>query len=120
MDAVTGFLSANPEVIAISVAVVILLLLYFILKSFFKIMMIALVILLAAFGYYSFQDPAKVPDNIRKPMEAIKSGFNDLTGKSKTFLKDTKDLYKETKNASGDVNKLLKDSDQQAEKEFKK
>jgi hypothetical protein len=36
--------------------------------------------------------------------------------KSKGFFKDTKELYKESKEVPGDVNKLLKESNKQAGK----
>jgi hypothetical protein len=48
------------------------------------------------------------------------SGINELTDKSKSFYKDSKDLYKKTKEAPGDVNKLLKDSNKETEKEYSK
>jgi len=79
-----------------------------------------LLILLGAFGYYYFKDPSTVPEKIKESMETMKSGFNDVENKSKTLYKDSKELYKKTKDSSGDVNKLLKDSNKEAEKEFKK
>jgi hypothetical protein len=40
--------------------------------------------------------------------------------KSKNFGKDSKELYKESKEIPGDVNKLIKDSDKDLDKEVKK
>ncbi|PKN06368.1 MAG: hypothetical protein CVU72_04835 [Deltaproteobacteria bacterium HGW-Deltaproteobacteria-7] len=120
MDAITGYISAHPAALVIGVIFIIIFLLHFIFKSLIKLVLIMLLVLGIAFGYYYFQDPAKVPENVKETMEIIKSGANDMVEKSKTFFSDSKKLYKETKEGSGDVNKLLNESGKEVEKEFKK
>jgi hypothetical protein len=83
-------------------------------------MLITLFILLAAFGYYYFKDPGTMPDKVKESVETVKAGINELTDKSKSFYRDSKDLFKKTKEAPGDVNKLLKDSNKETEKEYSK
>jgi len=82
--------------------------------------LIILFLLLAAFGYYYFQDPDKMTEKIEKSINMMKSGINEIVDTSKNFRKDSKELFKESKEVPGDVNKLLKDSDKSADKEFKK
>jgi len=120
MDAITGYISAHPAALVIGVIFIIILLLHFIFKSLIKIVLIMLLVFGVAFGYYYFQDPAKVPESIKETMEIVKSGVNDMAQKSKTFFSDSKKLYKKTKEGSGDVNRLLKDSDSELDKDFKK
>jgi hypothetical protein len=85
-------------------------------KSLIKLALILLLILLAAFGYYYLEDPNKMPEKIDKSINMMKSGANEIVDKSKGFFKDTKELYKESKEVPGDVNKLLKESNKQAGK----
>ncbi len=82
-------------------------------------MLIILFIVLAAFGYYYFKDPSTMPEKVKESIETMRSGINEIKDKSKSFYKDSKDLYKKTKEAPGDVNKLLKDSEKETEKEYK-
>jgi hypothetical protein len=117
MDAITGYISAHPAVLVIGLVIIVVLFLQFTFKSLIKLVLIMLFILLAAFGYYYFKDPGAMPKNI---MESIESGINGFSDRSKTFLKDSKDLYKKGKEAPGDVNKLLKDSDKELDKDLKK
>ena len=120
MDAITGYISAHPGVLIMIVVFIIILILHFVFKSLFKLALILLIVLLAASGYYYFKDPDKMPEKIEKSIDMMKSGFNEIVDKSKGFFKDTNELYKKGKEVPGDVNKLLKDSDKDVDKEFKK
>ena len=107
MDAITGYFSTHPAVLVIGIIFIIILLLTSFFKNLIKLMLIMLFVLLAAFGYYYFKDPGTMPEKIKESVETMKAGINELTDKSKNFYKDSKDLYKKTKEAPGDVNKLL-------------
>ena len=120
MDVITGYFSAHPGVFVIAVILIIIILLNLFFKNLIKLVLIMLFVLLAAFGYYYFKEPSTVPEKIKESIETMKSGINDIGDKSKTFFKDSKELYKKTKEAPGDVNRLLKDSDNNVDKEFKK
>ena len=120
MDAITGYISAHPAVLVMIVIFIIILILHFIFKNLIKLALIMLFILLAATGYYYFKDPDKMPEKIEKSINMMKSGINEIVDTSKSFSKDTKKLFKESKEMPGEVGKLLKDTDKQVDKEFKK
>jgi hypothetical protein len=111
MDAITGYMSAHPAALVTIVILIVIILMHFIFKSLIKLVLVMLFILMAAFGYYSFTDPAKMPKIVKESVEMMKSGINEIADKSKSFFKDSKELYKKTKDAPGDINKLLKESD---------
>jgi glucan phosphoethanolaminetransferase (alkaline phosphatase superfamily) len=116
MDAITGYIAAHPGVLIMIVVFIIILILHFMFKSLIKLALIVLLIFLAAFGYYYLEDPNKMPEKIDKTINMMKSGANEIVDKSKSFFKDTKDLYKESKDVPSDFNKMLKESDKQAGK----
>jgi ABC-type multidrug transport system fused ATPase/permease subunit len=116
MDAITGYIDAHPAVLIMIVLFVVILILYFIFTKFIKLVLLLLFILLAAGGYYYFKDPAKMPEKIKKSVDMMKSGINEVVDKSTSFYRDTKELYKKSKEVPGDVNKLLKDSNEKAGK----
>jgi hypothetical protein len=120
MDAITGYLSTHPAVLVIGVIFIAILILHFIFKNLAKLVLIMFFILLAAFGYDYLKDPDKVSEKIKKSVEIVKSGISDIKEKRKTIYKDTKELYNKGKEVPGDINKLLKESDKDADKEFKK
>jgi hypothetical protein len=49
-----------------------------------------------------------------------KSVISDVADKSKSIYKDSKELYKKGKEAPSDINKLLKDSNEEVRKKLKK
>jgi len=120
MDVITGYISAHPSVLVIGVILIIILLMTFIFKSLIKLVLVMLFVLLAAFGYYYFTDPAKMPEKVKDSVEIMKAGVQELKDKSKSFVTDSKELFKKTKEAPGNLNKLLKDSNKEAEKEYGK
>ena len=120
MNAITGYISAHPSVLVIIVIFIIILILHFIFKNLIRMLLILLIVLLAASGYYYFKDPDKMPEKIEKSINMMKSGINEIVDKSKSFRKDSKELFKKTKEVPGDVNKLIKDSDKDLDKEVKK
>ena len=116
MDVITGYLSAHPAVFVLIVILAIILILHVIFKNLIKLVLIMLIVLLTAFGYYYFKDPK----TIEKSFDTMKSGINEIVDTSKSFRKDTKELYKKGKEVPGDINKLLKDSNKDLDKELKK
>ncbi|KQC09413.1 MAG: hypothetical protein APR62_02470 [Smithella sp. SDB] len=116
MDAVTGYISAHPGVLVVIVVFIIMLMLHFIFKSFIKLALILLIILLALSGYYYLQDPDKMPEKINQSINMLKSGMSEIVNKSKGFFKDSKELYKESKEVPGDFNRMLKESEQKSGK----
>ena len=120
MDAITGYISSHPAVIVIIVIFIIILILHFIFKNLIKLVLIMLFILLAASGFYYFKDPDKMPEKIEKSINMMKSGINEIVDTTKNFRKDSKKLFKESKEMPGEVGKLLKEADKQVEKEVKK
>ncbi|MCX5848212.1 MAG: hypothetical protein NTW65_02000 [Deltaproteobacteria bacterium] len=120
MDAITGYLSTHPAVLVTGVIFIVILILHFIFKNLVKLVLIMFFVLLAAFGYDYLKNPNKVAEIIKESVETVKSGINDVTDKRKSIYEDTKELYNKGKKVPGDINKLLKDSDKEADKEFKK
>ena len=120
MDAINGYLSAHPAVFVIIVIFLIVLILHFIFKNLIRLVLILLFILLAASGYYYFKDPDKMPEKIEKSINIMKAGINEIVDKSKNFRKDSRELYKKSKEIPGEINKLLKETDKKVDKEFKK
>jgi hypothetical protein len=116
MEAIISYFSSHPTVLVIGIVLVIIFFLNFIFKSLFKLVLLVLVILFLTMGYYYFVAPEKVPDQIKETIETMKSGVEGFTEKGKSFYKDSKDLYKKGKNAPGDVNRLLKESEEEVSK----
>jgi hypothetical protein len=120
MDVITGYISAHPSVLVLGVILIAILLITFMFKSLIKLFLVLLFVVLAASGYYYFTDPGKVPDKVKDSVGLMKAGVQELEDKSKSFVTDSKELFKKTKEAPGNLNKLLKDSDKETEKEYKK
>jgi len=120
MDVITGYISAHPSVLVIGVILIAILLITFMFKSLIKLFLILLFVVLAASGYYYFTDPGKMPEKVKDSVELMKAGVQELKDKSKSFVTDSKELFKKTKEAPGNLNKLLKDSDKETEKEYGK
>lgn len=110
MDVITGYISAHPAVLIVGVIVIILFILNFAIKSIMKLILIVLFVMLAAFGYYALKDPGASPGIVTESVEIVKSGIDGFKEKSKSFFKDSKDLYKKSKAAPGEVNKMLDNS----------
>jgi hypothetical protein len=120
MDAITGYISAHPAVLVIIVIFIIMLILHFIFKNLIKLALVTVFILLAVSGFYYFKDPDKMPEKIEKSINLMKSGINEIVDKSKNFVKDSKELFKKSKEMPGEVDKLLKNSNKEVDKEYKK
>jgi hypothetical protein len=120
MDAITGYLSSHPIVLVISVVFIIILILHFIFKNLIKLVIIIFFVLLVAFGHDYFKDPATILKKVKETVEIGKSVISDVVDKSKSIYRDSKELYKKGKEAPSDINKLLKDSNKEVDKEVKK
>lgn len=120
MDAWTGYISAHPALVAMGVALVIILFLHFTFKSLAKLLLIGLIILLAIYGYYSFKNKDAANEATSQPKEMVQSVLDDVKAKSKTFASDVKDLYRKSKAAPKEVDKMLDASGKEVDKEIKK
>jgi len=116
MDAIVNYISAHPSMITLVVIFVAIMLLYFILKQFIKMLLIALFILMVVGGYYYFKEPGKTSERVKQSMETFQTGTGEIKDKFKNLYKDTIELFNQSKKVPGDINKLLKDSNEKAGK----
>jgi energy-coupling factor transporter transmembrane protein EcfT len=116
MDAIIDYISAHPAVITLLVIFVVIVLLYFVLKQFFKLLLVALFILMAVGGYYYFKEPNKTAQRIKKSIDTVQTGTDEITDKWKNFYRDTKELFNKGKKVPGDINRLLHESSEKMEK----
>lgn len=116
MDTITEYLSAHPAMFKFIVIFALIIILYFIFKQFLKLSLFLLLVVLVIAGYYYFQDPNKMPERVKKSIDTMMSGTTEVVNKSKSFYKDSKELINKTKELPGDVNKLLKGSEDEKEK----
>ncbi len=120
MDAITDFISAHPAIFGMGIALIILLFLHFTFKSMVKIFLIILIIILVIFGFYSFKDKDTMNDEINGSTKMTQSFIDDIKFKMSHMIDDMKDLYRKSKAAPKEVNKLLDSSDKQLDKDLKK
>jgi hypothetical protein len=120
MDAITSYISVHPIALVIGVVLIIVLFLHFTLKSLVKLVLIILFIFLAVFGYYHFKEKDTMIDETTGSKEMVQSAIDDVRDKSKSFSRDMKDLYRKSKAAPKEVDKLLDASDKQMDKELKR
>ncbi len=106
MDAIAGYLTANPTVFKIMIVFVLIVVAYFIFKQFLKLSLVLLLIVLAGAGYYYFNNPHKMSEDVKRSITTVKSGVE----KGKSFYKDSKELIDKTKKVPEDVNKFFKRS----------
>ncbi|MGV8058577.1 MAG: hypothetical protein AB2L12_11205 [Smithellaceae bacterium] len=111
MDTVMEYLSAHPAILKALVIFAIIVILYFIFKQFIKLALVLLIIVIAAAGYYYFQDPKKMSAKFKESIDTVQSGSEQVLKKSKSFYKDSKELIDQTKKMPGDVNRLLKSTE---------
>jgi hypothetical protein len=104
MDAITGYLTANPTVFKVMIIFVLIIVAYFIFKQFLKLSLVLLLIVLAGAGYHYFNNPQNMSEDVQKSISTVKSGVE----KGKSFYKDSKELIDKTKKVPGDINKFLK------------
>ncbi len=112
MDAITGYLIANPTVFKVMVVLVLIVVAYFIFKQFLKLSLVLLLIVLAGAGYHYFNNPEKMSEDVKKSITTVKSGVE----KGKSLYKDSKDLIDKSKKVPEDVSKFFKSSEDKAAK----
>ncbi len=112
MEAIIGFITEHPSVLIMVIVFFLILFLYFIFKRLIKFIFVVLVILLLGGGYFFIKDP----NNIKKSIDTVNAGIDELVDKSKNFYKDIKVLFEKGKEVPGDLNKMLKDSKEKAGK----
>jgi hypothetical protein len=112
MDAITGFLTANPTAFKVMIIFVLIIVAYFIFKQFLKLSLVLLLIVLAGAGYHYFNNPQNMSEDVQKSISTVKSGVE----KGKSFYKDSKELIDKTKKVPGDINKLFKSAEDKAGK----
>jgi hypothetical protein len=116
MDAITGFFSAHPAILTSITIFAVIIILYFIFKQMIKLALILLLIVLVVVGYYYFQNPNKMSENIKNPIDTVKSGTNEVMEKSKSLYRESKKLIDKAIDMTGDINKLFKGTEDKAEK----
>jgi glucan phosphoethanolaminetransferase (alkaline phosphatase superfamily) len=116
MDTITGYLSAHPAILTMIVIFAVIIILYFVFKQFIKLALILLLIALAFAAYYYVQDPNKMTEKVTKSIETVKSGTGTVVEKSKSMYKDSKELADKATKVPRDINKLLKNSEENAGK----
>ena len=120
MDAILDYISAHQVIFVIGASLIVILFLNFTFKSLAKLFWILLIILLAVFGYYYYKDKDSTTNTTHQSTEMTQSIIDDLKAKSKSIWADMKDLYRKTKAAPREVDKLLDASDKELDKELKK
>jgi len=103
MEAITGFFTNNPTAFKIMIIFVLIVVAYFIFKQFLKLSLVLLLIVLAGAGYHYYNNPQKMS----KDVQNLNSGVEKL----KNFYKDSKELIGKSAKVPGDINKLLKGSE---------
>lgn len=112
MEAIIGIMSENPIASVLVIFFIIAFLIFITFKVMSKAVLLVFVIFLIAFGYYYYQDPDKVRDYCKSMLSVI----TELPDKRKTFLQDSKEVYTKTKDAPGQVNKMLDSSKKELNK----
>jgi hypothetical protein len=107
MESISAYFSAHPAAITLLTIFVVVIILYFILKKFIKLTIIVVFIIFLVGGVHLFKDPATMPDKIKKSVETLKTGGEQIGDKLSNFWKDTKNLAGKAKKVPGDINKLL-------------
>ena len=120
MDAITDFITTHPAIFGMGVALIIVLFLHFTFKSMVKFFVIIFLIVLLIFGFYSFKDKDPMNEGINKSTQMTQSAMDNLKTKFFNMIDDLKDLYRRSKAAPKEVDKLLDSSDKQLDKEIKK
>jgi hypothetical protein len=108
MEAITGFFTENPTFFKVMIILVLIVIAYLIFKQFLKLSLVLFLIVLAGAGYHYYNNPQKMSEDAQK-LEAGKE-------KMKNFYNDSKELINKSTKVTGDVNKLLKSSEDQAGK----
>jgi hypothetical protein len=103
MEALNSFVASSPIISVVILVLIVTLILYFTFKSLSKFVMILFVIFVVGLGYYYYQDPEKVRDSCISMLSSVM----DLSEKRKTFVQDSQDVLKKTKEAPGQVTKML-------------
>jgi hypothetical protein len=75
---------------------------------------------LLAFGFYSFKDKNSMNEGINESTQITQSAMDNLKTKFFNMIDDLKDLYRRSKAAPKEVDRLLDSSDKQLDKEIKK
>jgi hypothetical protein len=107
MESVSAYFSSNPAAFTLLTIFVVIMILYFILKKFIKLTIVLLFIILLVGGVYLFKDPATMPGKIKKSVETLKTGGDEIGEKFNKFWEDTKNLAGKAKKAPGELNKML-------------
>jgi hypothetical protein len=101
MEAISDFFAANPTLFKIMIIIILIFAAYLVFKQFLKLTLLLFLIAVAGAGYHYYNNPQKMSEYVHK---------------FKSFYQDSKDLINKTKKVPGDINKLLKNADDQAGK----
>lgn len=106
MEALSSFVASSPIISIVILVFIIAFILFITFKSLAKFVMILFIIFLVGLGYNYYKDPEKLRDSCISML----SGVMDLSEKRKSFVEDSQDVFNKTKEAPGQVNKLLDSS----------
>ena len=120
MDSISSFLSANPAVFTVLAVLVVIMILFFILKKLIKVALVIIFVVLLVGGGDLFKDPGSMSGKIRHATQTLKAGKDQIGETFSSLFEDTKSLGGKISKVPGDLNKMLKSADEDAEKEFKK
>jgi len=113
MEAIFEYVTNHPTVLKILIIFILIVVAYFIFKQFLKLSFLLLLIALAGAVYHYYNYPQKMSEDVRKSVDAIKSGVD----KGKSFYEDSKHLLKKAKEVPGEVNRLISGSKDKETKE---
>ena len=107
MECVYNYFSTHPAAYTLLAIFIVIAILWFILSKFIKLTILLLFIILLVGGVYLSKDPATMPDKIKKSVEILKSGGEQIVDKVSNFWRGTKDLADKAKKIPEDLNKML-------------
>ncbi len=107
MECVYDYFSTHPAAYTMLAIFIVIVILCFILSKFIKLTILLLFIILLVGGVYLSKDPATMPDKIKKSVETLKSGGEQIVDKVSNFWRETKDLADKAKKIPGDLDKML-------------
>jgi energy-coupling factor transporter transmembrane protein EcfT len=112
MEIITGFIAEHPSLMIMLLIFLIIMLLYFIFKKLIKLILILMLVLFAVGGFFIIKDP----NNLQKSVELFKSGMTEIKEKTTGMYEDLKELFYKGKEMPGNINEMLEDSKEQADK----
>ena len=112
MDAIITFISEHPSELIMLIVFFLIIFLYIVFKKLIKIILVILLVLFAVGGFFFIKDP----NNIKKTIDTIGAGVEEISQKSKDMYQDLKALFKKSKEVPGSIGEMLDDAKEQVGK----